>query len=288
MYRSFLNQFSKKTSTITTYFILIFLAFQLLNCKGDDGEPGPAGSNGTQGPKGDQGPSGDQGAQGDQGPKGEDGGVLTLKGSIIGFVAVVDTLGSQIGDFSNTKVSLSTDPVLTATPDSNGRFVFDNISTGTYNLIFTRPNTGTYQLLGLAHLGGIAPTFISNVRLAEKTQNPIADFSLEASKSWNGRIFCTINYSLKFPTLTSSTVFVSNSPTVSPTTYRTSFSGGFSANYSVLQDLQNYGFKSGDIMYITIATANNFGTTYTDPVSGKTIYPNLSNPTDVKSVLIPE
>jgi hypothetical protein len=203
-------------------------------------------------------------------------------------VQIVDTLGAQITDYSNTTVSLSTDPVLTVIPDNNGRFVFDNIPAATYNLIFTRPNTGQYKLLGLAHLGGIAPTFISSVRLAERTRNPIADYTLEASKSSQGRIFCSINYSLKFSVFTNVTFFVSNSATVSPSSYKAAFSGGFNGNYSLLQDLQNYGFKSGDKLYLTIATGSGNGSTYTDPTSGKTVYPYLSDPTAVKSVTIPD
>jgi hypothetical protein len=62
MYRSFIKEFNKRTLTIGKYFILMAVAFQLLNCKGDDGDTGPAGNTGTQGPKGDQGPNGDPGA----------------------------------------------------------------------------------------------------------------------------------------------------------------------------------------------------------------------------------
>jgi hypothetical protein len=117
-----------------------------------------------------------KGLNGRDGPTGP-----TLTGNILGEVVAF----GEFGDVLNRDgVSVSIDnsiPPMSIVTDSAGRYEFKNVNTGTYDLTYSKPDFGTMKKMGLQHIGGNAPTYISALGLYKNSTSIIT--SLEASIS---------------------------------------------------------------------------------------------------------
>ncbi len=110
--------------------LYVVIIFSLIGCKGADGPAGPAG------------------------PK--------LKGTLAGFVYLVNINGSYQTDMSGVTISLAGTSV-SGTSDVNGKFEITNVETGTYEVIYTKTAYGIFKKQGvsfasggLASLGGVS------------------------------------------------------------------------------------------------------------------------------------
>ena len=91
-----------------------------------------------------------------------------LTGNMVGFVYTFDEFGNLLEDRSNVKITaFGLDQSYSASSNSNGRFVLEEVPTGTYELHLKKEGFGTMKQFGVQHLGG-KPTILLNSRDEEQ------------------------------------------------------------------------------------------------------------------------
>jgi hypothetical protein len=84
-----------------------------------------------------------------------------LKGSLVGYVYCLDEFSKPLNDNSQvTILAPGKNEVFRTVSDKNGRFEFENLPAGTYELHFVKPGFGTLKQYGIKHLGG-EPTVLN-------------------------------------------------------------------------------------------------------------------------------
>jgi len=91
-----------------------------------------------------------------------------LTGNMVGFVYTFNEFGYFLEDRSHVKVTaLGLDQNYSAYSNSKGRFVLEDIPTGTYELHFEKEGFGVLKQFGIQHLGG-KPTILLNSQNVEQ------------------------------------------------------------------------------------------------------------------------
>lgn len=238
-------------------------------CKGKDGAPGPTGATGATGAVGAAGASGQN-----------------LTGNIIGYVNPVDESGSSLNK-SGVVVSIDgANPAITATSNGDGRYELTNVRNGTYNLTYTRSGLATFRRYGVGHVGGDQPTYLYTSDMSQVSTQRITALSVNSSQSSD---YLLVNYTIASPTPTSSfqyLLFASTTATATPSTatlisadYATTQFPSYtyrSNSYLSKANLTRAGFASGTTVYLTAYGSTNYSATYTDPSTGRTVYPALN------------
>jgi hypothetical protein len=248
--------------TLTLVFAATFLLFS--GCKKETGPTGP------------------------QGPAGP-----ALTGSLFGFIDLLDQYGNkQIAHNDSILVSLDGTGKTTYS-DVNGKYRFDSLSTGVYNLTFSKAGYGNMRLLTQQFTGGgdvdrdtkmsAIPNFsVSALNVTVDTANVILSGSLSQSDT----------------RLRTSVVFLGTGPASSdPSNYALLYSkqttngnlNGFTIKIP-LSDLQNAGFASGTTLYFAAygASASFVSSSfYEDFSTGRNYFNALSSNASTASVVLP-
>jgi hypothetical protein len=86
-----------------------------------------------------------------------------LKGSLVGYVYTFDEFSLPFSDHSRVLiVAIGKNEVYRTFSDKEGRFEFENLPAGTYELHFEKYGFGTLKQFGIQHLGG-EPTVLNMV-----------------------------------------------------------------------------------------------------------------------------
>ena len=253
-------------------------------CTGKNGDPGPTGATGATGSTG---PAGTPGTSGQN-----------LTGSIVGYVNPIDDSGAALNK-NGVVVSIDgSNPAITATTNTDGRYEFTNVRNGTYNLTFTRSGLATFRRFSVGHVGGDQPTYLGNITLPQVSPIAITNFTATAAPNAtvpsNG--FVSVGFVLTSPTPTTLfryAVVASTSSTITVANAVLLFTGATSTSFATTSTtlsttisrttLINAGFASGTTVYLTAfgSTANLFS--YSDPSTGRLVYPtlNTTSPTGI-------
>ncbi len=84
--------------------------------------------------------------------------VPDLKGSLVGFVYTFDEFAKRLEDRSDVQVIARGLKIYVTFTDRNGRFEFEDLPNGTYDLGFYKPGFGAMYYPGVKHLGGTPTT----------------------------------------------------------------------------------------------------------------------------------
>lgn len=103
------------------------------------------------------------------------------KGTIIGFITLLDERGVELQDKSNVKVTL--DENHTVLSNAIGRFEFSDIDPGTYHLLFEKEGFGSTKRYNYIFTAGNVPGFISNVTLIGLASVSILSKEVEISST---------------------------------------------------------------------------------------------------------
>jgi hypothetical protein len=79
-----------------------------------------------------------------------------LEGNMVGYAYTFDEFATLLNDHSGITVTTEGPNKYMAVTDSEGRYEFQRLPTGTYNLRFEKPGFGTMKWYGIKHLGGSA------------------------------------------------------------------------------------------------------------------------------------
>jgi len=227
-----------------------------------------------------------------------------LTGTLSGFVILVNSNGAQPALRDSVAVSIDGASLKTMT-DSAGEWSFPGLETGIYNFTFVRTGYATTHLVQTQFTGGAdrdvgttdlcqAPSF----HVDSIWRRVVADTIKDTAKIQLGAQLDTAVWAPTVPYRVF--LFLGTDSTVSsnPSTYWTvanstmAFENGVDSTSIALTvaTLVNDGFVAGDTVYIA-AYAGNAGSTnstYTDTVTGRTVYVNI-NPvrSNVIKVAIP-
>jgi hypothetical protein len=235
------------------------------------------------------GATGAGGATGAQGP--------LLSGNVKGYVDLFDAYGDLAANASNVYVTVPGISVVDST-STNGMFT-KNLTTGTYELDYTKSGYGTAKIISLNFVGGGTQYITNHIQM---TQPPV--YSLSAINSSTatvaGQIAVTLTVTPSIADTKARKVicFIGTNSSVSylPTNY-TGFvivnipanatSGVGSISTTIAYES---GIPSGSSAYIAAypIAVNNTASIYSDISTGKTIYNNINFSSSVTTnVIVP-
>lgn len=265
---------------ISKFVCVVFGATVLLTgCKGKDGDPGPAGANGAAGPAGTSGQN--------------------LTGNLIGYVNPIDENGAILAKSGVTVSVDGASPAITATTDADGKYTLANVRNGTYNLTYSRTGLATFRRFGLGHVGGDQPTYLGTLTITQVSTQTVTGFTA-VSNAGAGTV--TLTFTISSPTPPSAfryALFASATSPASPTNGILLFTGNafpatsgmntFTFSTTVSRtNFTNAGFASGTAVNLTAYGSTSSLFSYSDPATGRFVYPALStSPSPAVVVVVP-
>lgn len=219
---------------------------------------------------------------------------LDLTGTIYGTVHTRTEYGGDSGDQKNVLVTLEgSDPLISTTTDSSGRFFLNHVPSGTYDLVFSREGYGTIKRMGYSFVGDDSVFTLAS--LYEKSsviiQNLTAEITDNTSVNVKAMItYDTLNSRSYGPARPYLIYCIHDSPDVSFDNCTYLYTQPFvEKSGSLLNEgvpIGNDLLQSGRKIYIVLY-GNPFLSGYRDPVSRKQIYTSTGKPSDIVSVTIP-
>ena len=227
----------------------------------------------------------------------KDNGTTQLTGNLFGFVTLYDQYGARIYSNTNTSTLTLTTPSaanLTTSTDSTGKYIFNNLVGGQYNLSITSTGYGSITNSQFGFLGGgnidhdvklsAIPNFYDSILAAPvDTLNNIVLQGTFSGTDTRKRTFV---------------VFVGSSPTVSsaPANYKIYYSGTANNNFTTftlkipVSDLLDAGFANGSTVYFAVyGAAASFSSTsdVEDYNTGRLQFTALSPAAATTSIVLP-
>ncbi len=212
---------------------------------------------------------------------------VELKGTIKGQMYVYNEFGEEIDDFENTNVALDDgNTKFSTTVNSNNEFLIDNISTGTYDLLFSKEGYYDYQIQGLQIVGGDEPLHTSG-SLIEETSTTIENISIELDPVNNMYLKNTANHSGDYAVIR---YFLHNQENVSYSNYLETgtviFEGESGSQVACEMYNNTASYPSGSKIYIIAYGCPIVSISYYDILSNQTIW-QIGEPSNVTSITIP-
>ncbi len=233
------------------------------------------------------GPAGPEGPQGPPGQKPDGADTSTIYGRV--FTYSEFTAPWWPIDSVKITLHLSLDSVLETMADTAGFYQFNGISTGTYNLTFSRDRFGTMKVFGLSHMPGNLNTEVQRVSLVERPVRIVPDSAIFDSfrASFYLKLYFNVPPELDFQTFgpgnfdiyfskqatvsESNYLFVSRVPSIDTTVMNQYFSHGDSV-YALIYPIQRLFYSEQMLWYSPL----DLGVTYLDPATGEIVYPYRS------------
>jgi hypothetical protein len=220
------------------------------------------------------------------------GGNSTTKGAITGSIIMYDDKGNaNADDKAGVKVSLLKGgvEVSKATTLTTGKFAFANVPYDTYDMSYSRSDIGTYKVFNVTHAynasATVNGTLLSTIQLGQLSSTSITAFTFQDS-TYNGVPGMSYTISVSPDPSTTSRgffrIFMSLDPQVSNANYgvvatpRSLISNNATGGFTRDELRTIYGFSSGQTVYMIAYGESAQPNDYTDPVSGKRIFPNLN------------
>lgn len=106
---------------------------------------------------------------------------LYVPGKIIGYVGLHDEHGGGILDTGVSVTLSNTGPVKVITTDIHGRFQFDSIAPGTYDITYEKTGYGTYKTFGMVMPGGSTPVSAGKINLVKLATTVVDSLAVDTS-----------------------------------------------------------------------------------------------------------
>jgi hypothetical protein len=224
--------------------------------------------------------------------KKEDKNEIVEEGSIAGIVRLYDDKTNLSSSASGVTVSVIGMPNKTAITSADGKFTISGLPFDNYDLSFSKTGYGTYKIFGIDHrkqsntsagstsvtqltrtisLGAVSGTSITALTAVDVTYNDSAGieygYSVAPEPSSANRGYIRAFVGKKHTTSSTEYLAFSNVKSILNNNSR----GGFLAT-----ELYGFGFQSGDSVYVKLYGDSFNSNSYTDPVTGNTVFPNLN------------
>ena len=215
-------------------------------------------------------------------------------GDLVGKVETFSEFGEPFQDHSDVEVTIEgTDPLVTTLTDKEGNYLITGLTTGTYNLIFTKADHQTRKLFSFRFIGGEVTTYVqASIRLSQISSTVINDFKVSVTKRNNPDPakydMVEVTHDVSPPSTQQRprqlTVFLSQQKDVSVYDYEHKLSLGITSNNDIIRidklppDATYYA-----IMYPIPALCN----PYYDPIKDVYDYSCYGKPSEVISFKVP-
>lgn len=216
---------------------------------------------------------------------------LELAAKIEGTIVTYDEFNNLINDPENVQVQLEgTDPVLSTFTDKDGKYEFENVPTGTYNLIFSKEGYGTSQEQGIKIVGGSeAVRHFYNDLFAISTIT-IENLTVENVDNQTILLKAIVNHDFTntYPVLL---YYLHTSENTSGTHYMQFgyiyFFGASGTQLSSTIEINSNKFSPGSTIYAVAYGSQSTHASYYDIQTGLLIFPSLGEASNTASVTIP-
>lgn len=214
-------------------------------------------------------------------------------GVISGTVRLYDDKTNQLTNASGVNITVIGQSEKTTTTGNDGRFKLEGLAFDNYDLSFSKTGYGTFKIFGIDHrkqpntpsgtvsttqlsnvinMGAVSASSVTSLTALDYTYNegPGIEYSYSIdpvpSTSNRGyiRTFLSKNYTI------SSTNYLAYSLTKSVLSNNTK--GGFTN-----EELFAFGFNKGDSVYVKVYGDSFYSNDYTEPSTGKRVFPNLNS-----------
>jgi hypothetical protein len=265
----------KTKKTIIYLFAIAIMATFFTNCT-KEGVTGPAGTNGNNGAVGPTGP--------------------LSSGNLYGYVKKFDQYGNALfTGLNGVKVNLiGTNLSLNAVTDSTGKYAFDSIATGNYQLAYSDSLFGGNYVSNEEFLGG-GGSDVKNINISAIPSYYVSALTLTPTNDTlvvNG----TMNAASPYPVNVILYFGLTSSTSSAPANYINYYTKALAVNATAFKinilpiDMINAGIASGTRIYvaaygIAVGFANN--SSYEDFGTGKTVFTGLSTQVDTTSAARP-
>ena len=194
------------------------------------------------------------------------------KGQIKGNIKLYDGV-KTITNYSGILVTVEgSSPHLQTTTNAAGDWVIDNLTTGIYNLVFSKDSFATFKALNVQFLGGNVPYYLSTSALYKLPYNVITGFSIDSIKyAWGSNVVISIAFQAS--SVPNFRFYLSEDSTVSYSNYQSTFlwPSAYIPTYNIPGTILSK-FKAGEKMFAICYPCTLSQTSYTDMITGNQIY----------------
>ena len=218
-------------------------------------------------------------------------------GGVSGELRLADEFGTELTDHSGMSISVTQGPIVTLS-ETAGTYKLSGLPSGDFDLIYEKDGFGTFKKFDIQVVGGANTTVLNGIDyLGQKSTTVISNLTVTLNApAHTFNIGCTIS-----PAPTASQprpfrLFFGETNTVNHAGYRyapsntwlATGSSGAILNYDPAE-LYTNGFTSGETVYLVAYGESKFSNSYTDPETGKKVYPNVNAaaPSNVVSFILP-
>lgn len=217
-----------------------------------------------------------------------------LTGVLRGSVQVWNDKTTSLTDRSGVTVTLDNISGKSTTTAADGSFQFSDLPYDTYDLSFTKSGHGAKKIFGVKLSGTASGTTVNipTVQFGALSTTTVTSLTLN-NTTYNGGPGVSYTYNLS-PVPTSSNrgyvrAFLGTTNAVSGTNYtaystlNSALSNNVTGGFTV-SELYAMGFTAGQPVFIKLYGDSYQSNDFDDPVTGKTVFPNL-NPTSPAAIL---
>lgn len=183
----------------------------------------------------------------------------------------------------------------TTTSDFYGKYSFTGISTGTYNLKFTKEGFGTYYLNGFPFIGGDSITeTVPSVELAHLPDASVSELTLSMTiETIQTEYYTLIQKKINWTAIIKGSApnlmaYLSSEPNVSYKNYKQHYFAQQGFNVINLSDFDTIQYKKNTKIYVIIYPYEMLGSSYIDLNTGCRVYSGIQpkGASNVASVIV--
>jgi hypothetical protein len=217
-----------------------------------------------------------------------------LSGELIGFVQLWNSRFKREYDNSGVEVVLEgSDSLMVTTTNESGKYSFENLKGGLYNLVFNKNGYIENKIIGYQFVGGNKPASPGEINVNTIPEFHINHLSIEDISTSSRVLFLArIELSGIMPEeFMAYRYFVGNMPDVSSNHYiDTRLIETIPSNESAFHVYpEETDIPSGSELYLVVYPSNGISIPYVNSETGLEIYPNVhpDNVSEVVSITIP-
>jgi len=220
-----------------------------------------------------------------QGPK-----PIPMK-NIIGSVSLYDEGTIPVSNSGLMVSILDSDPIIKAITNDQGAFELEEVTSGTYTIIYRKPGFGTYKVYDVVHDQTKTTSLSETPSLGQKTSTSVG---LLIANVNNDSLILTVSID---PVATPDNpryyrVFFGDNQNLSPENYvyytapLLTTNNPFELTFSSAE-LLSFGFQKGQDVFVNVAGESYFSNEYYDPFLQRQIFPNLFWTSGVEHFILP-
>lgn len=217
-----------------------------------------------------------------------------LTGELIGFVSLYNSDGQAMTDYSGVEIVLEgSNPQVSTITDNKGQYIFENLKSGTYNILLNKGGYCQHKIAGFQFVGGSQPATAGQTDLYKLSNIQLDILEIITYGGTNStRFVVNIKFSEQIENKPRFLrYYIGDNHDVSYKDYTltdfSSYPDKETINIYIQCDKQEY--PAGSELYLIVYPAPEPEQYYTDINTGMKIYTgiNINKPTGVANITIP-